>query len=72
MRRGRRTRRARPYEGDFSRDRVTGIADLAILSDVWLTDNGFMDLAPRRTGDGIVNFEEPALLGRHWLEGSSK
>jgi len=63
---------ARPYEGDFSRDRVTDVGDLAILSDAWLTDNGFMDLAPRRTGDGIVNFQELALLARGWLEGSSK
>jgi PhoPQ-activated pathogenicity-related protein len=61
---------ARPYEGDLNRDRATGIEDLAILSDAWLTDNGFMDLAPRRTGDGIVNFEELALLGKHWLEGA--
>ena len=60
-----------PYEGDLSRDRMTDILDLAILSDVWLTDNPYMDLVPRRTGDGIVNLDEFALIGRHWLEGTS-
>ncbi|MHC4619999.1 MAG: PhoPQ-activated protein PqaA family protein [Planctomycetota bacterium] len=61
-----------PYEGDWNRDGATDVLDLAVLSEVWLTDNAYMDLVPRRTGDGIVNFRELTLLGRHWLEGSSE
>lgn len=59
-----------PYEGDWNRDGMTDALDLAVLSDVWLSDNSYMDLVPRRTGDGIVDFREFRLLGRHWLEGA--
>ena len=61
-----------PYEGDLNRDTKTDVMDLAVLSNAWLTDNPYMDFVPRRTGDGIVNFLELTLLGRHWLEESSK
>jgi PhoPQ-activated pathogenicity-related protein len=59
-----------PYECDWNRDRKTDALDLVVFSNAWLTDNAFMDLVPRRTGDGIVDFRELTLLGRHWLEGS--
>ncbi len=49
------------------RNSVAGVADLGVLSDARLTD-----LAPRRAGDGIVDFAEPALPAGHRLEGSSK
>lgn len=60
------------YEGDWNRDRSTNALDLAALSDVWLTDNAYLDRVPRRTGDGIVDFRELTLLGKHWLEGPIK
>lgn len=61
-----------PYEGDWNHDRMTDVQDLAILVNVWLTNNPYMDLVPRRTGDGVVDYQELTLLGKHWLEGTSK
>ena len=45
---------------------------MGILSDVWLTEDLYMDLVARRAGNGIVNFQEMMLVGRHWLEATSK
>jgi PhoPQ-activated pathogenicity-related protein len=58
-----------PFEADLNRDRMTDILDLAVLGDVWLSDNAFRDIAPRRGGDGVVNFDDFAVLAMHWLKG---
>jgi PhoPQ-activated pathogenicity-related protein len=57
-----------PFEADFNRDRATDILDLAILSQVWLTDNAYRDISPRRTGDGTVNLYDLGILALHWME----
>ncbi|MHC4638401.1 MAG: PhoPQ-activated protein PqaA family protein [Planctomycetota bacterium] len=58
-----------PFEVDFDRDRETDANDLEILSDYWLSDNTFRDIAPRLGGDGIVNFKDYSLLALHFGEG---
>ena len=56
-----------PYEADFNRDTITDIKDLSILTEVWLTENDYRDIAPRRGGgDGIINFNDFANFGLHW------
>jgi len=57
-----------PFEADFNRNQMTDIFDLAILSEVWLTENDYRDIAPRRVGDGIVNLSDFAVMGMHWLQ----
>ena len=57
-----------PFEADLNRDRITDVLDLGILSDVWLTDNVYRDIAPRRGGDGIINARDFGLVGLHWME----
>lgn len=57
-----------PFETDFSRDRMTGLEDLAIFSRSWLDDNAYRDIWPRRGGDDIVDLSDLALFGLHWLE----
>ena len=57
-----------PFEADFNRDRVTDIFDLAILSRAWLTENDYRDIAPRRGGDGTINFDDFTVMGVHWME----
>ena len=61
-----------PFEADFNRDRITGTLDLAILSDVWLTGNTYRDIAPRRGGDGTIDFYDFGILASHWLEDYSQ
>lgn len=58
----------RPYEADFSRDQATGLPDLLIFSESWLTDNAYRDMFPRRGGDGRVDLADLALFGLHWLQ----
>ncbi len=58
-----------PFEADFTRDRNTNLSDLMILGGVWLQDSPYYDLAPRRTGDGIINLSDFSVLSQHWLEG---
>jgi PhoPQ-activated pathogenicity-related protein len=58
----------RPFEADLSRDRTTDLVDMAILGDVWLTDNVYRDVFPRRNGDGIVNLYDFGVMGLHWME----
>jgi len=55
-----------PFETDFDRNSYTDNLDLAILAKTWLTENAYRDIAPRRTGDNIVNFNDFALFGIHW------
>jgi hypothetical protein len=57
---------SRPFEGDFDRDRLTDANDLVILSDLWLMDNDYRDISPRRTGDDMIDFSDFAILGLHW------
>jgi PhoPQ-activated pathogenicity-related protein len=59
----------RPFETDFSRDRITDLDDLTMLSDAWLTDNPYRDITPRRSGDGIINIKEMAIFAQNWLKG---
>jgi PhoPQ-activated pathogenicity-related protein len=59
----------RSYEGDFDRDTITDALDLAVLGDVWLTENVYRDVYPRRSGDGTINFGDFDIFGLHWLEG---
>jgi hypothetical protein len=59
---------ARPFEGDFDRDTLTDVADLAVLGDAWLTDNAYRDVWPRRTGDGIMDFGDFGVVGLHWRQ----
>jgi hypothetical protein len=57
-----------PYEADFNRDTITNTDDLLILADVWLTEDDYRDIAPRRGGgDGIINFKDFANFGMHWM-----
>ena len=56
-----------PYEADFNRDTITDIQDLSMLTEVWLTEDDYRDIAPRRGGgDGIINFNDFAIFGLHW------
>ncbi|MBE0536225.1 MAG: hypothetical protein IH624_11205 [Phycisphaerae bacterium] len=57
----------RPFEVDFTRDRVTDAADLLILAEYWLADVPYYDIIPRRTGDGILNLADFTAFGLHWL-----
>lgn len=57
-----------PYEADFDRDGITDAFDLAILSEVWLTENIYRDIAPRMGGDGIVNFKDFVVFAMHWMQ----
>ncbi len=61
-----------PFEADYNRDRITGTPDLAIFSDVWLTDNTYRDIAPRRVGDGTINFYDFGIFASHWLQDYSQ
>ena len=61
-----------PFEADFNRDRLTDILDLAILTEFWLSDNTYRDIAPRRGGDGMVNSYDFGVLGQHWMEGNDQ
>jgi PhoPQ-activated pathogenicity-related protein len=58
-----------PFEGDFNRDTATDFKDISILSQLWLSNDVYRDIAPRRGGDGIVNFYDFAVMAQHWLEG---
>ena len=58
----------RPFEADFSRDRITDTFDLSIFADVWLTGNAYRDIAPRRGGDGFVDLLDFSVFTTHWLE----
>lgn len=61
-----------PFEADYNRDRATNTLDLVIFSDVWLTDNTYRDIAPRRVGDGIINFYDVVIFASHWLQDYSR
>lgn len=61
-----------PFEADFNRNRITDILDVAILTEVWLSDNAYRDIAPRRGGDGTVNSYDFGILARHWMEGNNQ
>jgi len=58
----------RPFEADFNRDRETGLVDLMVLGNNWLTDNPYRDIVPRRYGDGIINFNDYSVFALHWLQ----
>lgn len=58
----------RPFEADWSRDRLTDVYDLAILAENWLNPTPYYDMMPRRTGDGIINLAEMSIFSLHWLE----
>lgn len=57
----------RPFEADFTRDRLTNLDDLAVLVDHWLVDTPYYDIIPRRNGDGIINLADMTTLSLHWL-----
>ena len=57
-----------PFEADFTRDRMTNLSDMMILSAVWLQDSPYYDLMPRRTGDSIINLSDFAAFSQHWME----
>jgi PhoPQ-activated pathogenicity-related protein len=59
----------RPYEADWTRDRLTGLADVSVLASYWLSDTPYYDIMPRRTGDGVVNLQEAGAFSLHWLSG---
>ena len=61
-----------PFEADFNRDRITDILDMGILSEVWLTDNAYRDIAPRRGGDGTINLYDLGILAIHWMENNNQ
>lgn len=61
-----------PFEADFNRDRITGIPDVGILSEVWLTDNSYRDIAPRRGGDGTINLYDFGILAMHWMKNNTQ
>lgn len=61
-----------PFEADYNRDRATSTLDLAIFSDVWLTDNTYRDIAPRWVGDAIINFYDFGIFASHWLQDYSQ
>lgn len=50
---------------DFNTDGIVDIADLTDMSLWWLSDNGDYDVAPPG-GNGIVNFEDFAVLAEQW------
>jgi PhoPQ-activated pathogenicity-related protein len=57
-----------PFEADYNRDTFTDGLDLDIFADNWLTENDYRDISPRRgIGDGIINFNDFANFGFHWL-----
>ena len=58
----------RPYEADWTRDRVTDLADVSVLGAYWLSQTPYYDVMPRRTGDGIINLQEMSVFSLHWLE----
>lgn len=59
---------ARPFEADFTRDRLTNTDDLMVLVQYWLADSPYYDILPRRTGDGTINLADFTAFGLHWLE----
>jgi hypothetical protein len=56
--------------GDITGDKTVDYADLMLLVDQWLSSPGdpSADIAPDG-GDGIVNFQDYAVLAGHWMEG---
>lgn len=60
----------RPFEADWTRDRLTNLADIGVLGSYWLTEAPYYDIMPRRTGDGIINLAEMSVFSLHWLDNS--
>ena len=58
----------RPFEADFTRDRLTDLADVSVLAAYWLGATPYYDIMPRRTGDGVINLSEMSVFSLHWLE----
>lgn len=56
------------FEADLSCDGTTDVLDMAILSDAWLSDNAYRDIAPRRGGDGIIDLDDFGVIGLHRTE----
>ncbi|MEN8126276.1 MAG: PhoPQ-activated protein PqaA family protein [Planctomycetota bacterium] len=57
----------RPYETDWTRDGLTDLADVSVLSVYWLSETPYYDIMPRRTGDGVINLGEMSIFSLHWL-----
>jgi hypothetical protein len=56
------------YLGDFDSDCCVDFIDFAIQSQLWLTDEFLVDIAPTPAGDGIVDTSDLAVLCDNWLE----
>lgn len=60
----------RPFEADFTRDRITDTEDLLILGQYWLADSPYFDILPRRNGDSTINMADFTAFGLSWLNGN--
>lgn len=58
----------RPFEADWTRDRMTNMADISVLGENWLLNAPYYDVMPRRNGDGIINLGEMSVFSLHWLQ----
>ena len=57
------------YIGDFDQNCSINSIDFAILAASWLQNNPLVNIAPPPDGDGIVDFEDLAVLCDNWLAG---
>jgi len=55
--------------GDFNNDCFINFTDFSISAGYWMTDESFVDIAPPG-GDGIVDFQEFAIIANNWLKGT--
>jgi parallel beta-helix repeat protein len=53
--------------GDFDNNCIVNFLDFSILAGYWRTDEYFVDIAPPG-GDGIIDFDDVAVLCDHWLD----
>jgi hypothetical protein len=52
--------------GDFDNNCFINFFDFSISARYWMTDESFVDIAPPG-GDGIVDFQEVAIIADNWL-----
>ena len=55
--------------GDLNNDDNVDFVDYSKLSQYWLQDEQSVDISKLPFGDGIVDFEDLAVIIRNWLEG---
>ena len=56
---------------DLNRDGEIGYGDIARFCGYWLGAEPEADIAPKPSGDGMVDFQDFAAFADHWLEGTT-